>query len=100
MARADVIDLIAESPASHGVYDNPETKERTVYCTVRSVGMTESYAARSNGLAPELRFELAVPEEYQGEKHCRYHGLVYEIIRVYQTDWKVELTVQRSNAYV
>ena len=98
MAKADVITLIAESPKAHGIYDNPETTERTVFVTVRSVGMTETYTAMSQGLKPEVRFELAAEEEYQGEKLCRYHDRLYTILRTYQSGDKVELTAGRSNA--
>lgn len=98
MAKADVITLIAESQKAHGIYDNPETTERTVFVAVRSVGMTEVYTAMSQGLAPEVRFELAAAEEYQGEKLCRYHGKLYHILRVYEAGDKIELTAGRSNA--
>lgn len=98
MARSDVINLIAESPKAHGIYDNPMTSERTVFVTVRSIGMTEKYTAMSQGLAPEIKFELAAPEEYQGEKLCRYHGTMYHIIRTYETEETVELIAERSNA--
>ncbi|MBP3657577.1 MAG: hypothetical protein J6K32_12920 [Clostridia bacterium] len=100
MPRSDVIALIAESPKAHGIYDNPETTERTVYVTVRSVGMTETYTAMSQGLAPEVKFELAAAEEYQGEKLCRYNDKLYNILRVYESEDRVELTAGRSNADV
>lgn len=100
MARYDVIELIAESPKAHGVHETPAYKERTVYCAVRSVGMQEAYMSASSGLRPELKFDLTVQEEYQGEKLCRFRGILYEVIRVYTEGEKVELTVQRSNASV
>lgn len=98
MARYDVLTLIAESPKAHGVHENPVYTERTVYCAVRSVGMQETYEAMSKGLSPELKFDLTVPEEYEGEKLCRYRDVMYDVIRVYTTGQKVELTAQRSNA--
>lgn len=98
MAKADVIALIAESPEAHGVYENADMTERTVFVTVRSVGMTETYTAMSQGLTPEVRFELAAPEEYQGEKICRYQGRLMNILRVYEAGDRVELTAGRSNA--
>lgn len=100
MARSDILTLIAESPKARGIYDNPNTTERTVYVTVRSVGMTETYTAMSQGLTPEVKFELAAPEEYQGEKICRYHEKLYNILRTYETEEKVELIAGRSNADV
>ena len=56
MVRADVITLIGDDPRAHGVFDSVTPVEREVYCTIRSVGMTESYTARSQGLAPTLVF--------------------------------------------
>jgi hypothetical protein len=100
MSKADVITLIAEAPEARGVYDNPETTERTVYVTVRSVGMTETYTAMSQGLAPEVRFELAGADDYAGEKTCRYNGRLYDILRAYEADGRIELTAGRSNAHV
>ena len=100
MARYDEPTLIAESPKAHGVHAKPEYKERTVFCAVRSVGMQEAYLSASSGLRPELKFDLTVQEEYEGEKLCRYRGVLYDVIRAYSDGGKVELTVQRSNASV
>lgn len=95
---ADVLYLIAEDPAAHGVYDEVKETERMVYVTILSIGMTETYTARSQGLMPEWRFSLVDSADYQGEKKCRFRGVMYEIIRTYQKGRGIELTVQRSNA--
>lgn len=100
MARADVIDLIAESPKARGIYDKPYRTERTVFVTVRSVGMTEVYTARSQGLRPEVKFELHGAEEYRGETLCRWGGKLYKILRTYEDGDRVELIAGRSNAHV
>jgi hypothetical protein len=100
MATADVLYLIAESPAAHGVFEEVEETERMVYVTILSVGMTEKYTAMSQGLAPEWRFSLADSADYQGEKKCRFRDALYEVIRTYQKGRGIELTVQRSNADV
>ena len=102
MVAADEITLISESTTAHGFFDEPETQERTVMCTVRSVGMRETYEARSAGLSPELVFDLANKADYQGEKRILYHGVPYKVDRVYTNPHteKVELTVERSNADV
>ncbi len=101
MVRADVITLIADNPGAHGVFDSPETSERTVYCTVRSVGMQEMYTAMSQGLRPQYVFDLQHDFEYQGEQRLRYHDVEYRVIRTYvnQSDG-IEITVERSNADV
>lgn len=96
---ADIIYLIAESPETHGVYDKPETIERMVFVTVRSVGMRERYEAMAHDREPEYVFELADYAEYNAEKFCRYKGNVYSIIRTYIKGNRMELTAERSKAH-
>ena len=100
MANADVIYLIAEDPEAHGVYEEVNETERMVYVTILSVGMTETYTAMSAGLSPDWRFVIREAADYQGEKKCRFRGVMYDIVRTYQEGRSVELTVQRSNADV
>ena len=54
MVRADVIALVGEIPGAHGVFDPPEESRNEVPCTVRSVGYSEYYAARSAGIEPSI----------------------------------------------
>lgn len=96
MEKADVIYLIGEEPDAHGVYEKPKTKERMVYCTVRSVGMQETYLAMAHDRNPEVVFEIALAEEYQGEKTCRWGGKIYDIIRSSTYGEKLRLTAERS----
>ena len=96
MQKHDVLTLIAEA-APRGVNDAPLVSERTVFCTIRSVGMNENYAALTHGLHPELVFVLTQDFEYQGEQRCKCGGVYYDIIRTYVTETDgIELTVQRS----
>lgn len=98
MVRADVLELIQETPAARGVFQEPEISKRTVFCTVRSVGMQESYIAMGHGFRPEWVFELTHAFEYQGEKRCIFRGVEYCIIRTYVTEADgIEITVERSN---
>lgn len=99
MVRADVLTLINENPAAHGVFDAPTETERTVYCTARSASYNDILTAKSDGLAPELIFRLTHDFEYAGEKICEYRGIRYNIDRTYvsQEDW-IELTCSRRNA--
>lgn len=93
--------LISEDPEAHGVFDDHARTERMVYCTIRSVGRTEMYAAMSSGHEPNYVFALAHDFEYQGEKICKYEGIEYRIIRTYRTEADgIELTVERSNHHV
>ena len=94
MFRSGVLTLIAESPAAHGIFDKPTETERTVFCTVRSVGYSEFYQALSHDLHPSLVFVLADYAEYQREKICEFEGVRYRIIRTYQTGGAIELTCE------
>ena len=101
MVRADVLTLISDTPEAHGRFETFEPAERQVFCTVRSVGMRETYEALSHGLHPEWVFELTHAFEYQGEKRCVFQGVQYNVIRTYvtQTDG-IEITVERGNQVV
>ena len=96
MIRARTAELIAETPAAHGVLDDPAESLRKVFCTEKSVGQTETYQARATGLNPELKLVLAHAFEYHGEKQLIYCGERYEILRTYRTETdSIELTVPR-----
>ena len=99
MIAATIIYLIGDDPTAHGVFDEPTETERAIMATVRSVGMSETYQARSAGLSPELVFQITNKADYQNEKRLRYDGVEYDIIRVYihPSTEHVELTVQRGN---
>ena len=98
MVRADVITLIGVNPDAHGVFDETVQAERDVMCTVRSASYRDIQAAGTDGLRPELVFRLAHDFEYQGERTCRYNGLIYNIDRTYfadNDDW-IDLTCSRG----
>ena len=98
MVRADTLDLIAERPAPHGIFDTIEEIRRTVYCTERSVSQTEMYQAQAVGLNPALKLVLAHAFEYGGEKLCEYKGIRYRILRTYVTAGDdIELTVEPTD---
>lgn len=94
MMFRDVLTLIAEDPKAHGVTDKPKETERTVFCTVRSVGMNEAYQALANGLQPQFVFVLSDFDDYDGEKICEYNGKRYRIVRTYRRNQAIELTVE------
>ena len=97
MLHSDVCYLITDAPKSHGVYDRPESTERMVYCTVRSVGGQEYYAALNTGLQPTLVLKLADMIEYQNETRLMFHDREYQIVRTYMTkDGGIELTIERK----
>lgn len=98
MVRADVLTLIMETPGAHGIFEDVTLSERDVLCTVRSASYRDILAAGGEGLRPELVFRLAHDFEYQGEKICKYNGIVYNIDRTYYADnedW-IDLTCSRG----
>lgn len=102
MNRSDVLYLVAENPAAHGVFDKPTETARKVFCTVRSVGWNEFYTAKQNGLAPSIVFVLADYAEYKGEKIALWtpHGAEaqqrYRIIRTYTNNQTIELVCEEA----
>ena len=92
----DVITLVSESPAAHGVLDEITETQKQVFCTVRSVGMSEAYQAMSNGLHPQFVFILSDYADYDGEKVAIYNGKRYRVIRTYRQNQGMELTVEEA----
>lgn len=96
MTRAKAAYLIAESPAAHGIFDEPTETKRKIYCTEKSVGQTEVYQARATGLNPELKLILPHAFDYKGEKKLEYAGERWDILRTYREVDSMELTIQRE----
>ena len=95
MMRADVIDLITENTAAHGVHATVTEQARTVYCTVQSVSRSEFYNAMNAGVRPEW---VALAEDYQGERVVRYKGQRLRVVRTYVTESDgIEITCERSD---
>lgn len=96
MIRAEVITLVSEDPAAHGVFDIPELEKRDVFAEIRSVGYAEYYAARSAGIEPTIVFVLADYLEYQNEKIVLFDGEQYRVVRTYTNGQTIELTCERA----
>ena len=97
MMKSNVVDLIRKDPVVTGVGTEPAETKRTVYCTVKSIGMQEAYQAMGIGLNPELKVILAHDFEYGGEDLCELCGQRYRILRSYITETDgIELTLQRE----
>lgn len=97
MVRADTIDLIAENPAAHGVFETIAETRRMVYCVVKSVGMNEFYTAKSQGISPSVVFELADYGEYCGEKIIEWDGKRFNVTRTYVNDMKLEIVAEEAD---
>ena len=68
MIRPDVIYLIAENAATHGVHDTVEDVKRKVLCTVESVTRSEFYNALNVGIRPEHVFRIPIGDAYHDER--------------------------------
>lgn len=79
-----VIYLIAETHARNdfGADVTTETR-RKVFCSLKSVGRSEFYAAEQIGLALDHVF-ITNPINYKGERIVEYQGDRYEVTRTYQ----------------
>lgn len=94
MWRRSEITLIREIPAAHGVGVPVKVRKHTESCTVKSIGQQEFYQAMATGLKPEVKIVLDWPENYCGEKRCRFEGKNYEILRTYESETnEIELTL-------
>lgn len=97
MKRYDAIQLIAETPSVHGVFETPIEETRTVLCEVRSVTRNEVYQAMAVGVNASIVFVLAIAEDYNDEKELLYKGKRYRVIRTYVADDGIELTCEVLN---
>lgn len=82
MLRSDVIILVADPVPARGVYETPESPaHHTVFVTVDGVGLTELYTAMASGFRPEVKFHLAMAEDYDREREVIWRGERYGVIR-------------------
>lgn len=96
MIRADVITLVAESPAAHGVFEAVTDAELEVFAEIRSVSRAEAYAAKSAGLEPEYIFRLTDYGDYNGQRKVVWNSQDWRVIRTYVDGQAIELTVQKE----
>lgn len=94
MVRADVISLVSETPGAHGIFDPPSEVERTVFCTVKSVGYNEFYAAQAAGIEPSVVFNLTNAEDYAGEKIVVWNEVRYRVVRTYLNGMGIDITCE------
>lgn len=92
----DVITLVSESPAAHGVFATTTETQKQVFCSVRTVGMNEAYQAMANGLHPQFVFVLSDYSDYSGEKIVLYNSVRYRVVRSYRANQGLELTCEEA----
>lgn len=102
MKKPVEIKLIKHSGTATDEWGNPTpvAEEWTVFADRMSVGQTEFYRAGSQGLKPDLVFEIYA-EEFNGADLLISGGVAYSIIRTYQrTLDRLELVCERKVANV
>lgn len=63
-----------------------------VFAEEKSVGMKEFYQANTNGLKPEIVFELEDYYDYNGQNEIIHEEVRYKILRTYRKGKKLEIT--------
>lgn len=98
MDKSDVITLLRVENVldDSGTEHSAIVSDRAVYCQVKSVSMKESYTAQAIGHNPELKVTIAEAYDYEGESFVAYNGNVYKVLRTYQAELAVELTLERT----
>ena len=69
-------------------------KEEKVFCNLKSIGQSEFYQAVANGLKPEIKIELKCTD-IKGVTHFKLNNVIYKILRTYELQDKVELTLTK-----
>ena len=96
MIRAEVISLVVETPADHGVFETRTETTRNVFAEIRSVGRNEFYKAKAAGIEPNIEFVLADYLEYGGEKIVLFDNKRYRVVRTYTNGQTIELTCEEA----
>ena len=95
-----IIHLISTTITQDEWGNEIETRtERKVFANENSIGSSEYYNAASQGLRPELKFEIR-SIEYSGEKEIKFDGDIYNIIQSQSMGAKTILTCEKVNGDV
>ncbi|WP_410495141.1 phage head closure protein [Cellulosilyticum sp. ST5] len=90
----DVIELISETHTDDDAGDSiPNGNNRQLFCNKKSIGQAEFYQAHSEGFKPEIKIQLN-KLDYQGERKAIYDGKEYKIIRTYEDNDFIEITLE------
>lgn len=90
----DVAELIATT-ISYDEYKNPVTVEtrKEVFVKPQSIRMREFYQAAEVGMKADFTLVLADYYDYDGEKLVEYNGTVYDVVRTYRRDNRLEIVL-------
>lgn len=68
---------------------------RTVFCTVSSLYMRDTYAAFQAGIKPAWKVSVFYGD-YDGELTVEYNGIVYSVYRTYVDGDNIELYLRKD----
>lgn len=93
----DIAYLVSESYISTDAEGNRLQKRNLsqVFCKIQSVTRKEYYDAATQDIAPELDMTISHTIDYDNQEMVMYHGVLYDIIRVYWRGDAVSLTLAR-----
>lgn len=64
-----------------------------IYSEKKSIGKKEFYQAQTSGMKPELIFVITDHMDYQGQKYLVHDGIMYKILKTYQSTKSNELEI-------
>lgn len=73
-------------------------EERMVFVQPRSIGSAEFYRAATTDFKPAITLVLADYYDYNEEPIVKYHDELFDIIRTYQRNNRLELVLQKRLA--
>ena len=73
-----------------------ERNSKELFAKVRSIRMSEFYAASVAGLKPSLEVILGDYRDYSGESVVKYDGNAYRVLRTYRMGRQLEITLSHE----
>lgn len=73
-----------------------EKNKKDVFAKIRSIRMSEFYAAANAGLQPSLEAIIGDYRDYSGEKIVKHDGETYRVLRTYRVGRQLEITLSHK----
>ena len=90
----DVAYLCSSTITYDEVGNTVETLSKTqVFVKPQSIKMREFYQAAEVGMKPDFTLVLADYYDYNGEKLVEYHGEMFDVLRTYIKENRIELVL-------
>ena len=90
----DIANLCTATTTYDDVGNTVETlTKKQVYVKPKSIKATEFYQAAEVGMKPDFTLVLADYYDYNGEKLVEYNGEMYDVLRTYRKDNRLEIVV-------